>query len=293
MLPWPCKRCAGRQRATSCSGPGAGTTRRWLRRDTGLSPPRARTKRTRRGALATPTGQASDWPSSTVPSRFSHDSHLDPRSFQGHSMQLGRLFDQGGRALDRVIIFCVKCGAVYWERADALCRSCREHPGGRPPQLRKLRSGLLPNRRHPGWTVENVRRPSLAEAPTLVARSRPHPRSNVLPHRQRLWAAGHAFPRALSRWTLQCSAGTRDSLRCWCRSSLSRPRAELARSLKRRTHILQGECSCEVALGGSLCEAQVSPASAVEFRSVARTVVSTINKKQERIREIERERESV
>ena len=61
------------------------------------------------------------------------------------------------------------CGAVYWERADALCRSCREHPGGRTPQLRKLRSGLLPNKRYPGWTVEDVGRPSLDEATTLVA----------------------------------------------------------------------------------------------------------------------------
>ena len=36
-------------------------------------------------------------------------------------------------------------------------------------QLRKLRSGLFPNIRFPGWTVEHVRRPSLDEAITLVA----------------------------------------------------------------------------------------------------------------------------
>ena len=39
----------------------------------------------------------------------------------------------------------------------------------RASQLRKLRSGLFPNRRYPGWTVERVRRPTLDEAATLVA----------------------------------------------------------------------------------------------------------------------------
>ena len=71
--------------------------------------------------------------------------------------------------MDNAIIFCAKCGAVYWERADALCRSCSEIPGGRTSQLRKLRSGLFPNKRYPGWTVEHVRRPTLDEATTLVA----------------------------------------------------------------------------------------------------------------------------
>ena len=70
--------------------------------------------------------------------------------------------------MDNAIIFCAKRGAVYWERADALCRSCSEHPGGRT-SLRKLRSGLFPNKRYAGWTVEDVRRPSLDEATTLVA----------------------------------------------------------------------------------------------------------------------------
>ena len=36
-------------------------------------------------------------------------------------------------------------------------------------QLRELRSGLFPNKRYPGWTVEHVRQPSLDEATTLVA----------------------------------------------------------------------------------------------------------------------------
>ena len=71
--------------------------------------------------------------------------------------------------MDNAIIFCAKCGAVYWERADALCRQCSEFPGGRTSQLRKLRSGLFPNKRYPGWTVEHVRRPTLDEAATLVA----------------------------------------------------------------------------------------------------------------------------
>ena len=135
-----------------------------------VRPPRARLKRKQEKDNAAPAaGQVSDWLSPIFPSRFSQHSHLDPRSFRGHSLQLGRVFDAGGRALDNAIIFCAKCGAVYWERADALCRQCSEFPGGRTSQLRKLRSGLFPNKRYPGWTVEQVRRPTRDEATTLVA----------------------------------------------------------------------------------------------------------------------------
>ena len=49
--------------------------------------------------------------------------------------------------------------------ADALCRQRSEFPGGRASQLRKLRSGLFPNKRHPGWTVEHVRRPPWTKPP--------------------------------------------------------------------------------------------------------------------------------
>ena len=135
-----------------------------------VRPPRTRLKRKREKETAAPAaGQVSDWLSPIFPARFSQDSHLDPRTFRGHSLQLGRVSDAGGRALDNAIIFCAKCGAVYWERADALCRQCSEFPGGRASQLRKLRSGLFPNKRYPGWTVEHVRRPTLHEAATLVA----------------------------------------------------------------------------------------------------------------------------
>ena len=113
--------------------------------------PRARLKRKREKEIAAPvTGQVSDWLSPIFPSRFSQDSHLDPRTFRGHSLQLGRVFDAGSRALGNSIIFCAKCGAVYWERADALCR---QSPGSRASQLRKLRSGLFPNKRYSGWFV--------------------------------------------------------------------------------------------------------------------------------------------
>ena len=54
--------------------------------------------------------------------------------------------------LDRAITFCAKCGAAYWERADALCRSCwRAHFTA--PQIE---SGLFPGGRYPGWTVEDA-----------------------------------------------------------------------------------------------------------------------------------------
>ena len=132
-------------------------------------PPQARLKRKRKESAAPASGQVFDWLSPIVPTRFSQDSHLNPRTFRGHSLQLGRVFDSGGRALDSAIIFCAKCGAVYWERAGALCRSCSEFPGGRTSQLLKLRSGLFPKKRYLGWTVEHVRRPTLDEATTLVA----------------------------------------------------------------------------------------------------------------------------
>ena len=116
-LPWPSKLPAGRplgRHGGQAERQGQGT----------------RAKRTQSEALAMPaTGQASDWLSPTTPSPFSQDSQLDPLSFTGHSLQLGRLFNQGSRALDSPIVFCTICGPVYWERADALChqsqRGCR------------------------------------------------------------------------------------------------------------------------------------------------------------------------
>ena len=182
-------------------------------------PPRARIKRKRKESAAPASGQVSDWLSPAAPSRFSQDSHLDPRTFRGHSLQLGRVFDHGSRALHRPVIICAKFGAVYWERADALCRSRREHPGGRSSQ-HNLKSWVFPNRRHPGWTVEDVRRPSLAEATTLVAqlesceaglgrtvvgptapkKQRAAPQAAVLAHWERLSEVSKTWDSALQRW---------------------------------------------------------------------------------------------
>ena len=69
-------------------------------------------------------GQASHWLQPFTPSRISQDSQVDPRSFRGHSLHIARVLNQGGRALDRPIVFCARC-SLYWERADALCRSSR------------------------------------------------------------------------------------------------------------------------------------------------------------------------
>ena len=115
--------------ATSCSGSGAGTTPGLQCRDHGYGRRERDSSESGTRRLPPPAaGQVSYWLSPIVASRFSQDSHLDPRTFRGHSLQLGRVFDSGGRALDRATIFCAKCGAVHWERADALCRSCRELP---------------------------------------------------------------------------------------------------------------------------------------------------------------------
>ena len=162
--PWPNRLRAGRPRLTSCSGSGAAVPGKRAR----LA--RGRLKRMFKAEAASPASVlVCDWLAPHVPSAFSHDSPFDPRSFRGHSLHLGHVFDSGGRALDRRIVFCTKCGAMFWERADALCRSCKQHPGGCASQLRKLRVGFFLNKRYPGWTVELVRRPTLEEANTLVA----------------------------------------------------------------------------------------------------------------------------
>ena len=132
-------------------------------------------------------------------------------------MQFGRVFESGGRALDRAIIFCAKCAEVYRERADALCCGI---PAFRASQLRKLRSGLFPNKCYPGWTVEDVRQPSLDEATTLVAQLE----SCEVARRQR-WNNGNASP-----GTWPCSAATRvrmGSTVSWCRHSPATLRAEV------------------------------------------------------------------
>ena len=68
---------------------------------------RERLKRKRQKEIAAPApGQVCDWLSPIVPTRFSQDSHLDPRRFRRHSLQLGRVFDSGSRVLDNAIIFC-------------------------------------------------------------------------------------------------------------------------------------------------------------------------------------------
>ena len=145
VLPWPSKRHVGRPKRTFCSGSGVERHQGCCATITGTAPASETQAKAGEGDAAPAAGQVSDWLSPIFPSRFSQDSHLDPRTFRGHSLQLGRVFDAGGRALDNAIIFCAKCGAVYWERADALCRQCSEFPGGRTSQLRKLRSGLFPN----------------------------------------------------------------------------------------------------------------------------------------------------
>ena len=65
-------------------------------------------------------GQVSDWLSPIFPSRFSQDTHLDPRTFRGHSLQGGKgqkifeVFWQDEEEED-----CV----ASWARWDAHCRT--------------------------------------------------------------------------------------------------------------------------------------------------------------------------
>ena len=88
---------------------------------------------------------------------------------------------------------------------------CSEYPGGRASQLRKLRSGLFPNKRYPGWTVGDVRRPSLDEATTLVVGLGRTMMGPTIPKKQRVAPQASALERgdawvaktgglALQRW---------------------------------------------------------------------------------------------
>ena len=123
-------------------------------------PPRARLKRKRRSDIAAPmSGQVCDWLSPVVPSRALSEGTAckwDEFSIWGPSVgQCHHLLRQmRGSVLGA-------CGRVMPQ--------LQRNPRGRTSHLRKLRSGLFPNKRYPGWTVEHVRRPTLDEAATLVA----------------------------------------------------------------------------------------------------------------------------
>ena len=235
-LPGPSKRRGGRQRPTSCCGSGAGTTASLLRR--------------RRLQVRLPSGSPPSFPHGC-----SQDSHPDPRTLRGHSLQLGRVFDSGVELRTEPSSCAPNMEQWYWERADALCRSCGI-PGGRTSQLRKLRSGVFPNKRYPGWTVEDVRRPSLDEATPLVAqlesceaglgrtvmglttpkKQRAAPQAAGLEHWERISATVNAEDNALQRWDqarsgLLAAYGLNDQL-------LSKPYRPRALSLARQTEEL-------------------------------------------------------
>ena len=196
---------------------------------TRIRPARARLKRKFKAEAAAPaSGKACDWLAPHVPSAISQDSSLDPRSFRGHSFLLGHVFDGGGRALDRRIVCCAKCGALYWERANALCRTCKQHPGGCASQLRKLKSGFFPSngiqaglwstcgdppwtRRTRWWRSWNLAR----QAWDAQSWGRQPPRKHASPHRQQSCCTGDETlgqPRPRNR---TCGAGRTTARATW------------------------------------------------------------------------------
>ena len=131
-LPWPSKLCAGRpKRMWSCDH-AAGATRWVLQgqrqgcaaQEQGQSGSEERRWQCQR-QVRLPTGWRCSHPRG---SRTTVNSTHAPSG--GYCLQIARVLNQGGRAVDRPIVFCTKCGAVNWERAHALCRSCRQIPGG-------------------------------------------------------------------------------------------------------------------------------------------------------------------
>ena len=212
----------GQASPTSCSGSGAGATPGRPRQERGHvlrgqgSSASDRRRSQRRLQVRCATG---------FPPWFPHVISTHARS-EGTACNWDELSTLG------VERWTEPSSAVYWEWADALCRSCSGSPAGRTSQLRKLRSGLFPNKRYPGWTVEHVRRPTLDEATTLVSLAR------------RVWAEpsrGHHTQKATS---CPAGSGTRAGRACWRRtgstiswspSSPSRPRVLV---LARQTDVL-------------------------------------------------------
>ena len=146
------------------------------------------------------SGQVCAWLSSIVLSRFSQDSHLDPRTFRGHSLQLGRVFDSGGRALDHAVIFCAKWSGVLGTCGRAVPQ----------PQRNSLRADLAAAQIEVGavskltlpwldlwWRKWNLARRVWAD----TSEGQTHLGSNVLPRRQRCWHPGTRVGRACWRRT--------------------------------------------------------------------------------------------
>ena len=171
VLPWPSKRHVGRPKRTFCSGSGGGMTPGLLCHDHGDGPrerdssERRRRTMLRRLQVRFLTGFL---PSSPYVSRKTVTSTLalsEGTARNWDAFRCGRPSFGQRHHLLRQVWSCIlgACGRS--------CRQCSEFPGGRTSQLRKLRSGLFPNKRYPGWTVEHVRRPTLDEAATFGGRA--------------------------------------------------------------------------------------------------------------------------
>ena len=97
-------------------------------------------------------------------SGLSQDSHLDPRTFSVHSSQLGRVSTLGEERWTEPsscapnVERSTRSGRTLYAAAASKSHGAEHH------SLRKLRSGLFPNKRSLGWTVGHFRRPT-----TLVA----------------------------------------------------------------------------------------------------------------------------
>ena len=133
-----------------------------------VRPPRARLKRRREMPRRLQVRSLTGFPP-TFPSTFLARQSPRPSFVQRAQLAIGTNFRCGRPSFGQRHHFLRQVWSCLLGAGDALCRHCSNFPGGRTSQLRKLRSGLFPNKRYPGWTVEHVRRPTLDEATTLVA----------------------------------------------------------------------------------------------------------------------------
>ena len=209
---WPSKRRVGLLRPTSCSGSGVGTTPGLLSHDHGGTATACETQAQeeerrllRRFQVTFPTGFLPFFPRA-----FSQDSHLHPRSFRGHSVQLGRVCNHGGRTEPSSSAPNVWGSVLGTGGRTCVAAAAGAFLEGAHRSLRKLRSwAVFEQTLSLAWTVE-------ARAATFPGRAnhaggavgivrggfgsncdganRTH-KSNVLPRRQRYWHTGSALPR--------------------------------------------------------------------------------------------------
>ena len=168
VRPWPSKRHVGRPKRTFCSGSGCGTTPGLLRHDHGYGPRKRDSSESERRRLL--RRLQFRFLSCFLVFSLTFLARQSPRSshIQRAQLAIGTSFRCWRPSFGQR--HHLKCGAVYWERADALCRQCSEFSGGQSVAVAQIEvwafsQQTLPWLDSPSTFVGST----LDEAATLVA----------------------------------------------------------------------------------------------------------------------------